>query len=309
MRMHSISLTIVVSATLAMTGLAHAGNAIDLSRLSPRQQAHLAKLQAQKRAISPMYNYDIKPPVLRGVSVGGTVNAGMLGAQAVVSLTMVDNLAGVGHAGIWLQGPSGQQMYGEWSSSYETTRENVQVGIPMTGASDSGTWRVVSVSLQDPNGNVSNYDEAALAALGPTTFTVKGASGDSESPWLNAGGTVLTPVVSRSTPPAGMLPGSPARVGVTVKAADSGATGLRYATAEFCNEFFDCLYLSGEVGVRGKHAATLTLGTHVSEWTNVGTYTAYSLYVYDYAGNGQSYYQWDYDLGSFIDTPVITITE
>lgn len=308
MRKHCIAAA-VAAATLAMASVAHAGNAVDLSRLSPKQQAHLAKLQAQKRAISPEYNYDIKPPVLRAIGVGGNVNAGMLGAQAVVSLTMVDNLAGVSNASIWVQGPSGQQMYGSWDSRYESTRENVQVGIDMTGASDTGTWRVVSVSLQDANGNVSNYDEAALAALGSTAFAVKGAAGDNESPWLNTGGAVLTPVVSRSTPPAGMLPGAAARVGVTVKAADAGASGLRYATAEFCNEFFDCLYLSGNVSVRGKHGATLTLGTHVDQWTNVGTYTAYSLYVYDFAGNGQSYYQWDSDLSTFIGTPVITITE
>jgi len=309
MRMHSIALALVAGASLSMAGVAHAGTAVDLSRLSPKQQAHLAKLQAQKRAISPQYNYDIKPPVLRAIGVGGTVNANMLGAQAVVSLTMVDNLAGIGHAGIWVQGPSGQQLYGEWDSRYETTRENVQVGIDMTGASDTGTWRVVSVSLSDANGNLSNYDEAALAALGSTAFGVKGAAGDNESPWLNTGGAVLTPVVSRSTPPAGMLPGSPARIGVTVKVGDAGASGLRYATAEFCNEFFDCFYVSGELSVRGKHGATLTLGAHINEWTSVGTYTAYSIYVYDYAGNGQTYYQWEYDLGAFIGTPVITITE
>jgi hypothetical protein len=309
MRTHSIALALVAGATLAMTGFAHAGTTVDLSKLNPKQQAHLAKLQTQKRAITPQYNYDIRPPVLRAVGVGGTVNAGMLGAQAVVSLTMIDNLAGISHAGIWVQGPNGQQLYGDWDSSYETTREKVQVAIGMTGASDTGTWRIVSVSLQDANGNVSSYDETALAALGPTAFAVKGAAGDSESPWLNAGGAVLTPVVSRSTPPAGMLPGAPARIGATLKVSDAGVAGVRYATAEFCNEYYDCLYLSGNVSVRGKHEATLTIGTHVDEWNPVGTYTAYSIYVYDYAGNGRSYYQWDYDLGAFIGTPVITITE
>lgn len=309
MRMHSVRLALVAGAALAVASFAHAGSTVDLSKLSPRQQAHLAKLQAQKRAITPQYNYDIRPPVLRAVGVGGTINAGLRGAQAVVALTMVDNLSGVDRATVTVQGPSGQQIYGYWDSRYETTRESVQVGIDMTSASDSGTWRIVSVSLQDANSNLSNYDETALAALGPTTFTVKGVTGDYEAPWVDTGGAVLTPVVSRSTPPAGMLPGSPARVGVTLKVGDAGSSGVQAATVEFCNEFFDCLYVSGEVPVRGKHSATLTLGTHVNEWTNVGTYTAYSIYVYDYAGYGRSYYQWDSDLSAFIGTPVITITE
>ena len=178
-----------------------------------------------------MYNYDIKAPVLRAVASGGSINAAIRNVQAVVALTIVDNLAGVSGATVYLRGPSGQQLSGNWSNSFATNREQAQVPIDMTYVGENGTWVVYSVSVQDANGNSHYYDQAAVAALGATSFTIKGATSDQDAPWLSAGGTNLTPVVSRSTPPGGMLPGTPARVGVNLKVSDAGSSGVKIGRA------------------------------------------------------------------------------
>lgn len=312
MRSQSIRLALVAGAALAAAGFAQAGTPVDLSKLSPKQQAHLAAIQAKKREITPQYNYDIRPPVLKKVRVGGTVNAGKKNAQAVVSLLATDNLAGVHQVSVTLMSPSGQTAYSYWYSHYDSTRNELQIGVDMSDATENGTWRVYSISISDSNGNATYYDETQLAALGPTAFTVTGAAGDFSSPEAQAGGANLTPTVSRSTPPAGMLPGNAARVGVELNLADAGAAGIRSASMEFCLDgmYWECFSVSGEVSVRGKSAVRLTLGGHVSEWNAVGNYRPYSLYVYDYAGNGRSYYaDWGDDLASLLDNPVIAITE
>lgn len=313
MRSQSIRLALVAGAALAVAGFAQAGTAVDLSKLGPKQQAHLAQIQAKKREITPQYNYDIKPAQLKGISVGSKVDASRKYAQAVVTLVATDNLSGVDQINVTLMSPSGQMASASWDNPYEGTRAELQLGVDMTNATENGTWRVYSVQVSDANGYGTYYDEATLAGMGGrTTFTVSGAAGDFTSPTAQTGGVNLTPTVSRSTPPLGMLPGAPARVGVQLRLADTGAAGLRSATMEFCLDggYWDCFYVQGEVTTRGKSDLLLTMGGHVSEWNNIGNYLPTSLYVYDYAGNASYYYNYyGDDLNALLDNPVITITE
>lgn len=310
MRSTSIRLALVAAAAVAATTGAQAARTIDLSKLSPAQQAHHAKVQAKQRAVKPEYNYDIKPPVLKAVNTGGKVNAALKNAQAVVALGIVDNLAGIDSVAVVLESPSGQQASTTWWPGLESTRYQVQIGVDMSDATENGTWRILAVTLQDANGNSSYYGADTLAALGHTTFVVYGAAGDQTAPEVVAGGAVLTPVVSRSTPPPGMLPGSYARVGLQLNVLDTGASGIQSVSAEYClNEYWDCFYVSGNVPVRGTSSATLMLGGHVYDWQSVGTYTPYSISVYDHAGNGRTYYYWETDFASLIDSPNVEIVE
>jgi hypothetical protein len=301
-------LAAVGSALVLVTGVQAKplGNAAELT---PAQQAHLAKSQARERAISPLYNYDIKPPVLKSVDVGGKVHANFKNAQAVVSLSVGDNLSGVDTVIVTLVSPTGQTAGGSWDSPYESTRNELQIGVDMSNVSDNGEWHLQSVSLVDANGNVASFDEAALAALGRTTLQVVGATGDYAWPTAQAGGLNLTPTVSRSTPPRGMLPGAWARVGVKLKLADMGGSGLRGASMTYCMQdtWWDCIYLSANVPVRGKDSQTLTLGGKVGAYTTPGVYLPYSLEVYDYAGNSNTIYQ--DEITGLLDNPAITITE
>lgn len=309
MRSQSIRLAVVAGATLAMAGIAQAGNTVDVSKLSAGQLAHLAKSQEHQLVVTPMYNYDIKPPVLKSVNVGGKVHANEKYAQAVVSLTVGDNLSGVDRVVVTLMSSSGQTAGGGWDSPYESTRNELQIGVNMSDVSENGVWRIYNVSVVDANNNVANFDEAALAALGKTTFTVTGATGDLIWPTAEPGGVNLTPTVSRSTPPRGMLPGSWARAAVKLKLSDTGGSGIRGASMAYClqDTWWECIYLDGEVPVRGKSGTMLTLGGKVTNYVTPGTYVPNSLYIYDHAGNSNSYYE--SDIASFVDSPVITITE
>jgi hypothetical protein len=315
MRSDSIRLAFVAGAALAIAGTAHAAPAVDFSKLGPKQQAHMAKVLAAKQGgITAQYNYDIRPAVLKGIKVGGQVKANLKYPQAVVSLRLADNLSGVHAVSVFAMSPSGNQ-YAQtsWTASFENTREDLQLGIDMSSATENGIWRVYSVTVSDANNNTTQYDEAALAAMGKTTFTVSGAAGDFEPPVALAGGTNLTPTVSLSTPPRGMLPGADPRVGVTLKLSDAGAAGISSASMEFCLEgtYWECFSMSGSISVRGQSDVTLTLGGHpYSYYVTPGNYIPRSLSVSDFAGNNRSYYvDWGDDLNSLFDNPVIVITE
>jgi len=312
MRLQSIRLALVAGAALAVAGFAQAGTTVDISKLGPKQQAHLAQILAKKSEITPQYNYDIKPAVLKRIRVGSKVNAGRKNAQAVVSLVVTDNLSGVDQVSVTLMSPSGQTASASWSSSFDVTRNDLQIGVDMFNATENGTWRVYSVYVADANGYATYYDEAALAGMGSTTLTVSGATGDFLSPVAQLGGTNLTPTVSRSTPPRGLLPGSSPRVGVQLKLADNGSAGISSASMEFCLDggYWDCFYLQGSVSVRGKTDVALTVGGYVEQWMPVGNYLPTSLYIYDQAGNTSYFYaNWGDDLNALLDNPVITITE
>ncbi len=312
MRRQSIRRALVAGTVLATAAIAQAGTTTDFSKLGPKHQARLAQMIARHQAITPQYNFDIKPAQLKKISVAAKVDASRRNAQIPVSLLAVDNLSGVDSIYVVLMSPTGQTVSGSWSSAYDTTRSEVQIGVNMSGVSDNGEWRVHSVSVSDANGNYTSYDEATLATMGRTTFTVTGADGDHAAPLPMTGGVNLTPTVSRSTPPRGMLPGSPARVAVQLKLADVGTSGLRSASIEYCLDggYWDCFYLSGELSVRGQGEAMLTVGGHVYDWQQTGNYLPTSLYVYDHAGNNSYYYSsGGDDLNGLLDNPVITITE
>jgi hypothetical protein len=312
--MNKQSLAVLAGATLALAATAHAAPAVDFSRLGPQQQAHMAKVIAAKQGgINPQYNYDIRPATLKSVKVDKQVKVNIKNAQVVVSLLVADNLTGVSQVSMLLVSPSGNQyMSGTWHADFEQTREELQIGVDMSDASENGLWRVHSVTVGDANRNATHYDEAALAAMGRTTFTVSGASGDFEAAEAQAGGVNLTPTVSLSTPPRGMLPGAAPRVGVQLNLVDAGSAGVSSASMEFCLEgsYWECFSMSGTISVRGKLNVALTLGGEAHSWVVPGNYVPYSMSVWDYAGNYR-YLSIDYgdDLNSLLDNPVIVVTE
>jgi hypothetical protein len=308
-------LVVLAGVALALAATAHAAPVVDFSKLSPQQQAHMAQVLAKKRSdIGAEYNYDIRPAVLKSISVSRQVKANLKIAEAIVSLKLADNLSGVSRVEITLLSPSGSQYAaGVWQASYEDTREDVQIALDMSDKSENGEWRVSGVSVADANGNATFYDEAALAAKGRTSFTLTGATGDFEAPNAASGGVNLTPAVSLSTPPRGMLPNNPARLGVQLKLVDVGVSGVRQASMEFCKEgsYWECFAVSGTLSARGQQAVVLTLGglAH-AYWVVPGNYMPRSLSVSDFAGNYRDLHtDYGHDLNSLLDNPVIVVTE
>ncbi|MBI5269992.1 MAG: hypothetical protein HY856_09985 [Burkholderiales bacterium] len=312
--MHIGSMLSVAAAAALTTGAVHAAPAASAAGMSPQQQAHMAKVVAAQRArLAPEYNYDIRPAVLKGISVKGPVKANLKNAQAVVVMKVADNLTGVSRIEVTLDSPSGQRhAWGTWRADFPKTRDQVELAIDMDEVSENGLWRVSFVNVIDANEYGTAYDEAALAAMGSTTFTVSGALGDEEYPNAQPGGTNLTPTVSLSTPPRGMLPGRSPRVGVELNVSDAGASGVRSARLEFCHEMseWDCFSMGGDLSRRGQASARLILGGELYGYMQTGRYRPSSLSVTDFAGN--MHYLWVYqgdDLDGLLDNPVIVITE
>ena len=311
------NLSLVASAlVMAMSGAATAANEnvvpIDVSTLSPQQQAHWAKAKANRPAAAPMYNYDITAPTLTAIRVGASVNASLKYAEAPVSLTIRENLSGLKYVYVTLEGPNSQQAYYSWSSPFpEKGRVTLNLAVSMANATQNGTWKVKSVQVSDANNYSNFYDETELAALGSTTFEVVRALGDSQQPSFQTGGTNLTPVVSRSTPPAGMLPGTSARVGMRVPVLDAGTAGVQSVSLTFCQSgsYWNCIYLNGGVSARGQTSTYVTVGTTVSTYTSLGTYTLSSGSVSDFAGNSHYYYSGDPALANLLDVSTVEITE
>lgn len=298
-----------LAAGVASAGQAMSASTVDLSTLSAKQQAGWVAAQARRNAVHPEYNYDIKPPVLKAVRVNDNVNAARSDAQAVVSLRAVDNLSGIQSASIELSSDAGQWASGSWSADFPSTSGKIDVAINMSSVSQNGIWRVTSVALADANGNAAYYGADQLAAMGNTQVLVRNAVGDTLAPSVVAGGVLLTPSVSRSQPPAGMLPGRAARVGLSLKLQDAGTAGISSAYAQYCKDGWDCIYLYGSVQPRGRTDVTLTLGGQISEWTSSGAYQLDSISVFDKSGNASSWYAWDTDLGQFVDNTTLTITD
>ncbi|TDM09717.1 MAG: hypothetical protein C4K60_10965 [Ideonella sp. MAG2] len=285
---------------------------MDVSKLSPQQQAHWAKARANQPASTPLYNYDITAPTVSAVKVGATVNAGLKYAEALISLTVRENLAGLSTVYVTLEGPDGQQASSSWSSSYpEKGRQTLNLAVSMSDVTQNGTWRVKSVQVADANYNSTYYNEAQLAALGTTTFEVVKAQGDSAAASLQSGGTNLTPVVSRSTPPAGMLPGSNARVGLRIPVTDAGTSGVRSVSVTLCpvGQYWNCIYLGGNVSMRGQTSVSVTVGGTLNSYNQLGTYVVDSVSTYDYAGNYRYYYSGDPVLSTLLDVSTVEVTE
>jgi hypothetical protein len=315
MHLNSIRLAVLAAAAMTAAGFAQAGTTdVDFSKLGAKQQAHYVKLTQRHQVVSPEYNYDIKPAQIKKASVGGKVDASRKFAQAVVTLAAADNLSGVNEVYVTLMSPNGQQAYANWSNPFPSKRADVELAVDMEGVTDNGTWRIYSASVSDANGFSTYYDEAALAAMGGrTTFTVFGGVGDMSAPTVQTGGVNLTPVVSKSTPPGGMLPGAEARVGAQLKLTDVGTAGIRSASLTYClngDYWSDCFYVQGQVSVRGKTDLTFTLGGHVYSWQTTGTYLPTVLNVSDQSGNSLYLHRDNGDdLDSLIDVPAIVINE
>ncbi|MBQ0961009.1 hypothetical protein KAK06_18785 [Ideonella sp. 4Y11] len=303
---------------LLVTGFtaAHAGAVAPLSpdqvelraRVQAKQQARQhAQQQAKRQSQDPVaqYNLDIKAPELKRIALSKPVvrlNSEGNG-ELLIDLSVVDNLTGVASAEVSVLHQASE--WGTWTEktlSVPQTHAKLGVQVIMSGELPAGDWIVSNVTLRDANDNVRQYNAAALAALGNTSFQVESrAKLDGEAPSLT-GGSVLTPVVSRSTPPKGEYPGRPARLGLSLAVTDTGATktsGLGRANVTLCDDFqWECIYLSGTALRPGAASGSILVGGTLDSWTPSNRYTVYSVRVYDVQGNSRYYEIWDTDFNA-----------
>lgn len=252
---------------------------------------------------------DTQPPTLTSFSVNGSVDASRTGQSVTVKLGASDNLSGVYYYIIEMQSPTGTVIRQEGYNASASKRFSspVVIGFPrhmniefseqFGRWSEPGTWSVQSVDVRDLAGNARVYDRAALAALGNTDFTVSNAQPDAVPPSL-VSGAVDTPVLSLSTPPAGLPAGASPLAIVSVTAQDTGSpatSGLDVYSAQFCKlpfngtECADGFSVTGTTGTPAKAATALKMSGRLVRTdgspVTPGTYLLWVLTLQDVAGN------------------------
>lgn len=264
-----------------------------LNMLSPQQRsAYLARVIARQQIEPQQGGSDTTPPVLTAFNAGTALNLGKAAAPFRISIKGTDNLSGIKSVNYSATGPSGQVISGATDTAFPATTYSVLGGF--AGVSqflEPGTWTFTEASAFDWAGNLVNLDEAALAALGNTTFTVSNTGGyDLVKPALTSG-KLITPSVSLSAVAKGTASEDPF-AGAQVTVTDAGNTavaGVQSAVAIFCQlaDPSKCIVLTGSTTATGVGSVTLKLKSQVSAARGnvVGAHTLQSVTVRDHAGN------------------------
>ncbi|HSI48816.1 MAG TPA: hypothetical protein VLA61_11130 [Ideonella sp.] len=298
----STSLALAAAAAL-IGGQAVAARPLPAAMQSPAQRMAAIQQQAsqQHAAAQAAGTADNTAPVLTRFSLVGDVNAQSVNPKEDLDVTMSDEMSGLTTYIINLKGPSGQMvqrvetMYGQMKVDGRISIGAQLLGTPsFSRFSEPGTWQVDSVFLSDGNFNMKMYWPEDIATLGGrTSFAVKNTKGYDITPPTLTSGSVETPKLSLSTPPAGTPVGTLPYASVKLGTADSGngaVAGVLEAIVELClaNQFADCvdtIELHGHVGQVGQDAATFRALAQLRSDQTPGVYQILNVFVIDSAQN------------------------
>jgi hypothetical protein len=236
---------------------------------------------------------DHKGPNLVGFNAGTEVDAGSATGRLHIDWSVTDNQSGFMFGWMWLRSPSGQVKGYSFGESIPSRKESGTGGVSFGPWSEPGTWTVTGMSIEDANGNQTNVDTAALAALGNTQFTVINAAGaDLALPTLRSG-KIATPIVSLSqTVPGTAGVSLPAIVNLRLQDTGSpGVSGVAAAWATFCRtDVQSCFTLFGKGDELGAAQRSLRLSEVPARLVlSPAVYTLSSVQVSDFAGNFSVY--------------------
>ena len=270
-----------------------------IERLAPKdRQGYVQRLVARQRAEAPAGpDIDVTGPVLTGFNASATLNLDKPAPTFKVAVKATDDLSGVTSLTFYAFGPrglSGQQVAVMTAPGYPMKGLSAAAGIANPNRMlEPGSWKFAWGYGYDAAGNYAYFDEAALEALGNTTFTVVNSGGhDSVAPTL-VSGDLLTPSLSLSA----VVPGTTVKLPyakIKVGAADTGNStlaGVRQVIATFCKVDAPalCLNAGSATYVTGRAKATLYVGTELTAGTATGSYELMKVLVYDHADNVSDY--------------------
>lgn len=237
---------------------------------------------------------DTLDPVLTEVVVAPTYNVARTTPPFSILLKGSDDLSGIRTLLLTALGPSGQRVPSLVELDYPATVLNRRIGLGWGLYNgrllEPGTWVLESARVVDLAGNPAKYNQAALAALGSTPFTVvNGGVYDAVAPTLTSG-KILTPSISLSGPAVGTSDQAPF-AGVKLTVVDTGSTtvaGVASAAVAFClADESRCLDLLALPNATNSSTVTLTAGQQVSGALGQvpGDYLLYEVVLIDQAGN------------------------
>jgi hypothetical protein len=177
-------------------------------------------------------------------------------------------------------------------------------------------WTIDEARVEDVVGNPGKYNQAQLAALGNTTFTVVNTGAyDAVAPTLTSG-QIMTPTVSLSASAKGTANQAPF-IGVKLTAADTGSTalaGMAGAAVALCTAGNNpCLELWATPTGGSQATGTFFAGAQVSAALGhvPGEYQLYEVVLWDQAGNMRELVSKDYagttDFSTLFPTTKITL--
>lgn len=289
-----------LTATLCVSALAGASAQTapprdhPLEQIAPHERrSQVQELVARQQAARiDALSTDNTGPVLTAFNSAATLDVGKAASPFSVVVKATDDLSGVQALYFYATGPSGQIAYVYAAQGYPATSVNLAGGLNNVNRMlEPGVWRFIYGYGTDVAGNYSYFDEAALDALGNTTFTVVNKSGyDLTKPALTSGKLLTTTVSLASRQPG--TADQDRYVGTSLTATDAGNSalaGVRQAYADFCQiaDPTRCIHLYGYVYATGKASVSLAVGAQVSaaRGNAPGDYELHSVYLYDYAGN------------------------
>ena len=138
---------------------------------------------------------DVTPPTLTAFGFAPrTIGTAAGSANITVSVSGTDDLAGVSFVLVHFASPSGTQYQQAIAQPFPpATSFSATINVTFPQFSETGTWTVGPIILQDAVGNSRRYETAELAQLGFPTQLVVGAT------WVPVPGNGFTPSAPAAT--------------------------------------------------------------------------------------------------------------
>jgi hypothetical protein len=260
-----------------------------------QRRARVKAWAAQKKlAFAPLNGValDTSPPRLTAIRLPVSFDPTRSVSQLVVDFSLTDDLSGTEWVMIDAYGPTGQLASAVVTIPPGPTQYSGKAALDISPFAAAGEWQILAVQGYDRAGNYFYLGQRELADLGNTVVNVSNKLVDAEAPRL-VSGRILTPSVSKSTPPAGTNEGTP-YAAVTVKTLDNGTTaisGVFGVGLNFCLADQSACFTVGAVTDVFRQAKW-TASASGSLWSNlpVGDYMLSWVTINDHARN-ERYYQ------------------
>lgn len=313
-----------------------AGTAAAVSPLPQPPRTPAEKLVAMKadaatrsRAAQAAGVVDFTSPQLNRFTVVGDVDAQGVLPMLNVDLGISDDLSGVQSFALTLRGPSGQmvQRIGILASGQKSFDARIGVGAvgftdgpAFSRFSEPGVWTVDSLWIYDAAYNGVGYDNAALTAVGRSSFVVSNSRGYDITPPMLTSGRLADWRISLSKPPAGTWDGTLPFISATLQVRDEGngaVSGNQRAIMTLClpDRYMNCtdwVELNGTADLPGQSSGEIRVWGELRRDQVPGRYVVRSVWLSDAAGNGRfllsnQFGEGTTDMRAIFSTPVITI--
>jgi hypothetical protein len=235
---------------------------------------------------------DTLPPRLTAIRLPVSFDPTRSVSQLVVDFSLDDDLSGTEWVMIDAYGPTGQSASAVVTIPPGPTQYNGKAALDISPFAAAGEWQILGVQGYDRAGNYFYVGQPDLAGLGNTVVNVSNKLVDSEAPRL-VSGKIVTPSVSKSTPPAGTTEGTP-YAAVVVKTLDNGTTaisGVFGVGLNFCLADQSACFTVGAVTDVFRQARwTTSASGSIWSYLPVGDYMLSWVTISDHARN-ERYYQ------------------